>query len=93
LHPIAVVSGVVRPIAAVVAGSEDAMTQTMMFESARQRAIDSLKLWYVRREGEEGYLFEGTKIACNQFIREHHWQREVKKGFIRVGYIICEETP
>lgn len=59
----------------------------------RQVLIGKGKIWQVYNDGESDFtLFEGTKTQCQNFIRVNNLGYYYKKGKIRLGKLIYENT-
>ena len=59
---------------------------------SRTELIDNGKIWHVYKDGQaENILFEGTKTAAIQYIKEKFGMRQYKKGAIRLARLIWEQ--
>lgn len=62
-----------------------------MKKLSRADRIKAGKLWQVYPDGEPDFILcEGSKIACEKYIREKNLKPQFKRGQIRIGKLICE---
>ena len=58
----------------------------------REQQIQKGKIWTVYPDiAPDDVIFEGSRAACMKFVREHGFERQRKKGTIRVGQVIWEK--
>lgn len=57
----------------------------------RSERIEKGLIWQVYEDATpEVIVFEGTKTACQNFIKLHGLQRQYKRGVIRLAKLILE---
>lgn len=58
----------------------------------RQELIDAGKVWMVYLDASpDVILFEGTKTACQKFVKERGWNRRVRRGEMRMARLLWEK--